>query len=234
MTLLEPHPVLIQLPFGPITAHGAFFALGALVATIYFACRLSISKVLRFVEGAEAAVLIFVIGLFGARFGYLVTYRSEWVNFSQLFAVWQGGLVSYWGIAAGFGYAWFRSRNFSVEHKQVWWNSVVLAGLLGWSIGRLGNYYVGDSVGVLSSQWALFYGRVPIQLFEAAACLGAYATLRRQKNAAFLGIICYLLTRLVVDTWRDEAAFGSLHVSQWIALISLIIIIPIYVRRRAR
>jgi prolipoprotein diacylglyceryltransferase len=234
MSILEPHPILFQTAWGPVTAHGFFFAVAAIVAANIFARLLVKAGIGRFVQGVEIAVLIFVIGLFGARLGYLISYRSEWSSFSQLFAVWQGGLVSFWGIAAGLIAALWGARNISGEYRTAYWRAVVLAGLAGWAIGRLGNYVIADSFGVLSAPWHAFYGRVPIQLFESLLCLCLFIVLYRNAKAAWLGIIGYLLGRLLIDTWRDEALLGPLHVSQWTIILILIVIIPLYVRRNRR
>lgn len=234
MTLLEPHPIVFQSTFGTITAHGVFFALGAVVAAWFFAYQIRQAGMGRFVQGFESAVLIFVLGLFGARFGYLITYRAEWTSFGQLFAVWQGGLVSFWGIAAGFAAAWWLARHWSGEKRVTWWRTMVLAGLLGWGIGRLGNYYMSDSFGVLSSHWSAFYGRVPIQLLESLWCLLLFFTLRRRADAAWLGVLGYIAGRFIIDTWRDELQLGPLHLSQWFAILALVILISVYVHRRAR
>jgi prolipoprotein diacylglyceryltransferase len=231
MSVLEPHPILWQSPLGPITAHGVFFAIAGVVAAWFFAKQLERAGICRFVEGVEAALLIYVVGLLGARLGYLLTYRSEWTSFGQLLAIWQGGLVSFWGMVAGFGYAWYRVRNLKPEQRTQWWLAFVLAGLLGWGVGRIGNYVMGDSYGVVSSVWATFYGRVPIQLFESVLCFGLFFVLLKQKEAAWFGVIGYLVGRLVIDMWRDELLVGPLHLSQWTSLILLLILIPLYVRR---
>ncbi|HSI20166.1 MAG TPA: prolipoprotein diacylglyceryl transferase family protein [Verrucomicrobiae bacterium] len=236
MTILDPHPVLALTRVGPITPHGVMFALGAVVAALWFGRQVARAGLFRFVEGVEKGVIIFIAGLFCARFGYLLTYRSEWVEMSQLFAVWQGGLVSFWGIVGGALVAWYSGRRFTAGQWVEWARAATLAALLGWAIGRIGNYYMGDSYGVPSQVWQAFYGRVPIQLFESLLCFALWFFLRRMEGmrAVWLAALGYFAGRLVIDTWRDEGVFGLLHVSQWVSLLVLLILAFSYVRTRPR
>jgi prolipoprotein diacylglyceryltransferase len=231
MSFLLPHPVLWETPLGPVTAHSLAFAMAALIASLLFAWQLKRRAGRSFVDTVEDAVVIFLSGLFGARIGYLLTYREEWESLVQLFTIWEGGLVSFWGIAAGLGAATWRARRLPQEQRPIWWREMTLAALLGWAIGRLGNYYMAESGGVASEFWVATYGQVPVQLFEAAWVVVLWVVLRKAKiPAAFvpwLAVLFYLAGRFLIDFWRDEAIWAGLRNSQWAALILFILTILI-------
>jgi prolipoprotein diacylglyceryltransferase len=237
MTLLEAHPILLQTPWGPLTAHGVFFALGGVVAAWSLASGLARVGIARFVDGVEHALLIFLAGLLAARLGYLITYMSEWTSVVQLFAIWQGGLVSFWGIVGGLGVAALRARRYRKAEQRIWWREVILAGLLGWAIGRLGNFYMGESGGVVATGWGAFGGLVPIQLFESVWCLILWMALKfwvPSRSTVLSGVGGYLAGRFIIDIWRNEQSFWVLHMSQWAALLGLIVVIIVYATRRTR
>jgi|GEM_PF-2526727 len=226
MKLLQTHSVFFTLHGFSVTAHGFFFALGALLATFFIIANRRMLG-LSFNDALERCVAIFIIGLAGARLGYSVAYPGTWQTIGDIVAIWHGGLVSFTGIIAGLLVTALYARRLSFEKATQWYAIVVQATLLGWSIGRLGNYYAAESGGVASSFWHLTGGHVPIQLFEALGCLLLFLTLRfltiRPLEQIWIGIGGYLILRFMVDFWRNEASFG-LHVSQWVALICLIIL----------
>jgi len=221
--LLSAHPILISGHGFTVYTHGFFFALGAVVATLQ-ACWL-LKGVLRPVEVVERCFWIFVISLFAARLGFLLIYPDEWTSVSQIVTVWQGGLVSYVGMLSGVGMTLLFWRRLPEEKRTLWLNTIVLVTLVGWAIGRLGNYFAADSYGVLSPVWSAFYGRVPIQLFESLLCLGLAALLwwKRPQPLLLWGLFGYNLGRFVIDFWRDEGSFLGLHVSQWVSLVLVLL-----------
>ena len=226
MQLLEPHPVIMTFASAQLTAHGFFFAVGGLIATLFIILqrhKLNLS----FNDALERCVMIFVGGIIGARLGYVIAYPTTWNSVWDIFAIWQGGLVSFTGILAGLGVAALYARKLDPEQKILWLRIIVHATLLGWFLGRFGNYYAAESGGVASTFWSATYGKVPIQLFESFGCLGLFLWLQFTKfkpvEQIFLGIGGYLVLRFMVDFWRDEAQLG-LHVSQWVSLLGLIIL----------
>jgi len=235
MKLLQTHPTFFTIAGFSITAHGFLFALGAVIGAFFLMYHRQLLA-LSFNDVLERCVAIFIIGLIGARFGYLVAYPATWQSFGDAIAIWHGGLVSFTGIAAGFAVAALYTRSLPSEKRVIWLSLVVQATLLAWSIGRLGNYYAGESGGVASSVWHLTYGHVPIQLFESLGCLLLFITIRlttlKPLQQIWLGIGGYLILRFVVDFWRDELVVG-LRVSQWTDLICIIVLLLMMKKYRA-
>ena len=232
MTGITPHPVLWSSGQFSITAHGLFFALGA-EACYLVLLRLAKSRQLNTENLAEKVAVIFFAGLVAARIGYFISYPSAYQSVVQVFSIWHGGLVSFWGIIGGLGAAWFLFR----ERRTEWLGLLSVATLLAWAVGRLGNFWAGDSFGVLSPVWGFFYGRVPIQLFEALLCLLLFFFwLRRldQKNLLVWVLLSYLAARFLVDFWRDESVWAGLHVSQWTSLVLAVPLLSIVLKREKR
>ena len=226
MNFLQTHPIFFTLHGFQITAHGFFFALGAVIATIYLS-NFAHEFDLRTSQVVDRALGIFVVGLLAARVGYLVAYPNSWDSALAFIAIWQGGLVSFTGIAGGLWMAHLYGRLMSANERQAWIQRIVLATLLGWTIGRIGNFYAGESGGVVSSVWSVTYGHVPIQLFESLGCLILFISLNLKKLSPrwtnIAGIGGYLVVRFFVDFWRDEHVIG-LRVSQWFSLVGIVII----------
>jgi phosphatidylglycerol:prolipoprotein diacylglycerol transferase len=180
----------------------------------------------------ERVLLVFVAGLAGARIGFFLSYPDQYVSLGQVLAIWNGGLVSYWGMATGGLAAWTLFRG--EKHPASWADIVMVSSLWGWAVGRLGNYWAADSVGVPVGRFALFYGRVPIQLFESLLCLVLGSILYRMVArgprpglAAGIGFLGYGLGRGIIDSWRDESVLFHLHQSQWVSL-SMALVAGIY------
>jgi phosphatidylglycerol:prolipoprotein diacylglycerol transferase len=233
MNFLQTHPVFGHIGSFEITSHGVFFALGAVVATLFLCSQVQVLG-MDMQAVIDSVLIIFIVGLLAARLGYLLAYPDSWDSVGQLFAIWEGGLVSFTGIIGGLVAAYILSRRMDRGQRWLWFAHLVQAGLLAWSIGRLGNYYAGESGGVVSVVWSLTYGHVPIQLFESFGCFLLFVWLRYahypSKRIVVNGLLGYLLVRFCVDFWRDEAVVG-LHVSQW-ASVLLFIIVVVYARAK--
>lgn len=229
--LLAPHPLLILGSHIVLRTHAVFFVIGAESAALFLSSWLK-KRGLSADEVPVAVFMAFVLGLVAARVGFFLSYPSQFQNLIQVLEIWKGGLVSYWGLAAGVSVLAFRLRHKISREKKIWWDGIVLSGLLGWGIGRLGNYYAADSVGVLSTHWALFYGRVPIQLMESLLCLAAFFFFAHKKwqpgEVAWEGFITYFAGRAVIDTWRFEGVVAALHLSQWVSIVALVTIVIAY------
>lgn len=231
MTFLAPHPTF----FWGITAHSLAFLVAGLVAVVVVA-RTMQPVGLSLADSAERVFSIFLAGLVAARIGYVMSYPSTWTDTVQVVRIWEGGLVSYWGMAAGLALAYWYARR-KPEQSARWWYAVVLAGLCAWAVGRWGNYYMAESQGVVSTVWSVTYGRVPIQLFESLTCIvlafWLWRTSLPMDIAAYWAITSYFITRFFIDSWRDESVLFGLHNSQWISLIAtLLLVTNWYVRTR--
>lgn len=235
MFLLSPHPTIFTLGDFALTTHGFFFALGAAVGALYL-MRQAKQFGAKSSEVLEWVLWIFVIGLLAARVTYLFAYPSEWESVADLIAIWHGGLVSFGGLLAGYFTAKVVVRKLPREQRLAWYDAAGIALLLAWAIGRLGNYYAQESVGVVSLFWHLTYDRIPIQLFELFGCLIIALLLIRFKThfkpgaLAHVALMSYLVLRFIVDIWRDEGSLFGLHISQYVSLLGMLII-AIYYRK---
>jgi len=229
--LLQSHPLVWKWGVITITAHGLAFAAAAetgYLVLAFLARRRGLST-----DGlAEKVLMVFLAGLIGARLGYFIIYPSAFQSIGQVLSIWEGGLVSFFAIITGLGAAWFVFR----KQRSEWLGLIAVAGLAAWGVGRLGNYWEGDSVGVMSSTWHLFYGRVPIQLFESVLCFGLAVYWSRHLTKPYVltwVLMSYLCIRFLVDFWRDEGSFAGLHMSQWAAAgLAVPLIIFVYCREK--
>jgi len=230
MGSLTPHPILFQVGGLAITSHGFFFAVGAEAGYLVL-LWLARKSGLPTAALAEKCLLVFVAGLAAARIGFFLIYPSAYQSILQVLSIWQGGLVSFFGILGGLAAAY---ALFPKERGR-WLGLVAVAALVAWGIGRVGNFLAGDSVGMLSAHWLFFYGRVPIQLFESVFCLAAgFFWMRRFRQPLLLAwvLLTYLGIRFLVDFWRDERSWGLLHLGQWACLLLGIPLTIYLVRKR--
>ena len=216
MMSITPHPVLFQVGGFPVTAHGLMFALGAETGCL-FLYWLARRRNLPTGSLADKCLLVFVAGLVAARVGFFIIYPGEYRSVWQVLRIWEGGLVSFFGIAGGLAaaYALFPTR------RREWLGLLGVAALAAWGIGRIGNFLAGDSWGILSPYWSLTYGRVPIQLFESVLCLALAVFWGRRLGTPRLlawALLSYVAVRFLVDFWRDETVWQGLRVSQWACL----------------
>jgi prolipoprotein diacylglyceryltransferase len=226
--ILNPWPILVVIasPLGnfAITAHALFFTLGAIVALVYLVA--TTRGLIDWLRCLEIVTYGFVLGLFGARFMYLLIYPDQWTRISDLFALWRTGLVSFGGILVGGGVVVYMTRTLPGTLRAQVRSQAAMATLLAWGIGRLGNYYGLESAGIESQAWAITYGKVPVALFEAIGCLVIFcmiSVLQRKQKIAHLQVpwmvgLGYALIRFSVDFWRAETVFAGLRISQWLVI----------------
>lgn len=239
MDWLAAHPI-IHLPGGlSLATHGVLFAIGAEISLLFLA-KITKKDGVPSRDTAIDVAYMFIGGLIAARIGFFLVYPSQYKSFADVFAIWQGGLLSYSGMAVGLAIGWYRHRELSAIQKGLLLDRLVVAGSLGWAIGRIGNYYAADSIGVLSTFWSAFYGRVPIQLFESLLCFGlagfgwwymGHNPKRKPGILAGIALIAYFLGRAFIDIWRDEGFIGPLHLSQAVSLVIAGLLIGLYAKR---
>src|SRR6185312_16013775 len=150
-------PSLNGLPLGPFTVrvYGVTCVLGLLTAMTITARRW------RRVGGdaelvREATLWGFPAGLLGARLYHVVTSWNEVPHhWWGPFAIWQGGLGIWGGIACGFLAGWIVVRRRGAS-TALFADALVPAVLVGQSIGRVGNYFNQELFGAPSTlPWAL-------------------------------------------------------------------------------
>ena len=144
-------PVLIEI--GPFTfyTYGLFVALGLFTGVriaIFMAAREGFQG--KDVEDAFYTLLFYfaVGGLLGGRLLYALIHSREFAGDPlSVLKVWQGGLVSYGGLAGGFAgfLVWQRKHAFAGWKKMADWVSPSI--VFGHALGRLGCLFAGCCFG---------------------------------------------------------------------------------------
>lgn len=229
----QPFPLLFEIAGFPITAHAAAFVLGAVLAGLLLARRLSWHSAAVW----EFVGVTFGVGVLGARAAWLVAYPEQWSGLADAVQIWDGGLVSFGGIGAGVLAAWLWTRRDAPAERALFWNALVPAALMGWAVGRVGNFLMGEGMGTPSPAWDWLTGEVPVPLLEAAGCLAIGFCLwrLRPRYAAHSGLAAYFFLRFLVDFWRDEALVAiGMSGGQIVSLVLLAAILVSWWYARAK
>jgi phosphatidylglycerol---prolipoprotein diacylglyceryl transferase len=244
------HPIAFQL--GPITIHwyGVMIAIAFLTGlwTATFRARHENIPAERI---ADVVLWLMVGSIIGARTVYVTTYREEFAGqpFSEIFAVWHGGLVYYGGLI---GAIIFGAIYISWKKMPFWKTADVLAPsiALGSFFGRIGCLLNGCCYGRPTNlPWAITFTNPqaqeisntplnvplhPTQIYDGLLNLVLYVFLawlfRRKKFdgeifATYL--ICYAITRSVVECFRGDYSGLHYHLgltpAQWVSVPMFII-----------
>ncbi len=148
-------PVLfrIPLPWGdpntyfPIRMFGVMVILGFLVGTWVISRRLKKQGILEPPETFDFCFYLLAVGIVGSRVLYVLQeYDKFRGHFFQVFAIWNGGLVWYGGLAAStvFAFWWLWKKKLPVLKVT---DAAVLGVALALAIGRWGCFFAGDDYG---------------------------------------------------------------------------------------
>jgi phosphatidylglycerol:prolipoprotein diacylglycerol transferase len=225
------HPIAFQL--GPLTIHwyGVMIAL-AFLTGLWTATRRARRENLSGERIADVTLWIMFGAIAGARFVYVTTYwKSEFAGqpFSEVFAIWNGGLVYYGGLigAAVAGTIYLRWKKL-----PLWKTADVLAPsiALGSVFGRIGCLLNGCCYGrACNLPWAICFPADnplhppttpvhPTEIYDALLNFALYLFLawlfRRKKFdgqifATYL--ICYAMTRSFVEYFRGDYPVDHIH-----------------------
>ncbi len=163
---------------GPLVFHiyGLGLAIAAYVTYVYAEKRLIRASIDPTRFGVFAGIII-VAGLLGARFANIITNWSYYSgNVGRWFAVWQGGLASFGGIAVAIPVGlYLKHRYWKTTSLASFADALVPALIAGWALGRvLGPQFMVDGGGHLTNQWfGIHYAgqvgkRVPVPLIQGA------------------------------------------------------------------
>jgi phosphatidylglycerol---prolipoprotein diacylglyceryl transferase len=245
------HPIAFE--FGPLTIHwyGVMIAI-AFLAGLWTAIGRARRENIPGESIADVVLWLMVGSIIGARVVYVTTYwHEEFADqpFTEIFAVWHGGLVYYGGliggIVAGVIYIWWRKM-------PLWKTADVLAPsiALGSFFGRAGCLLNGCCYGRRTDlPWAITFTNPvahdlsgtplnvplhPTQIYDGLLNLALYAFLawlfRRKKFdgeifATYL--ICYSITRSIVECFRGDYSALHYHLglspAQWVSVPMFII-----------
>lgn len=140
------YPTLLKIGFLEIHTYGVFVALGFFAAfklLLFYGKKSSFPPAL--IE--TLAFLVFIFSLFGARLFYvLISWREFAGSPSDIFKIWQGGLV-FWG---GFLGGALTGIIFSIKNKMPLWKLADVfapAMAIGHALGRIGCFFAGCCYG---------------------------------------------------------------------------------------
>ena len=247
-------PTSIHL--GPLVFHLYGLGLGVAAYVTFLYCERRLRRagldVARF--GRYAAALI-VSGLLGARLANIATNWSYYAGHpGRWFAVWQGGLASFGGIAL--------ALPVGVVLQRRWWPSaglarfcdaIVPALVAGWALGRvLGPQFMVNGGGHLTHSWfGMHYDgqvgkRVPVPLIQGAEDAALWLILLRLEAKGVarvagrltgVAMLVWGLVRAVDEHWLlgEESHAGSVGVQlAGLALAAGGVVLWWRVQRRAR
>jgi phosphatidylglycerol:prolipoprotein diacylglycerol transferase len=228
------HPILLKLGPLTITSYGAMMAL-AFILGLWTASRRGLRDNIAPEKILDIGPWLIVGTIIGARMLHVITYWNEdfaGKPFWEIFAVWHGGLVYYGGLIGASLAGLLYSR---VKKIPLWKLADVLSPsiALGYVFGRIGCLLNGCCFGrECHLPWAIEYPAghethpvgspaIPVhpsQIYDSLLSLILYLALawlyRRKKFdgqvfAAYL--LCYAVTRSVVETFRGDYTSPHLH-----------------------
>jgi len=199
-----------MINLGPITIYSqGIFLLVAISTSSYFFWREGIKR--KFEEEAlfDFILVTLVGGIVGGRLFYLFFKQSlTWSNFLQLFKIWQGGGMLWYGSLVG-GFiagSLFAHSNFWNVRKI--WDTAVPALLLGQSIGSLPTYPLESAIFLI-----LFVAVFSTWKVETAAGLRGFAYL-----------ILTSIIRFISEFFRFEKTyFLGVNLNQVFSVVFLIL-----------
>ncbi len=218
-----------------VNIHSLAFCAGALTA--YFWTTKRLPKELK--EHVDNLALWMTLGgILGARLLFAVVNYRSMHSLWQIFAFWEGGLISYGGFLGAI-LAWIVYIRLNKLPMPVMCHAMGPAALLGWGIGRLGCFFAwnGEIGTPTQMPWGFIVGedvpRHPVMLYLAlahctCALLAAKYSERLQINGAALSLIAFGLVRAILDYWRDyNPAWlyqGSLAISALWVIFGLLLL----------
>lgn len=255
-----PSPDVNGLDLGPlrINFYGVAIALGV-IAAIWLATR-------RFEERGgdpktieRASIIAVIVGIVGARIGYVITHADELDGLVGAVRIWDGGLAFFGGLTAGaVAMIWVMQREGARIADVA--DSVAPAIPLAQAIGRWGNYFNQELYGRPTDlPWALeispenrvagyaeFETFHPTFLYESLLNLVVVGFIlwieKRFKPApgslfavylVLYGIVRFLMELLRTDTQNE---FLGIRNNGWIALGAALVGVAVYIvlQRRVR
>lgn len=226
-----------------LSVHGLFMVFGAL--TGWMASKRPASERKLDSHILEDAVTIAMFGgIIGARIGYVAIFGRD-MTLGQMLAVWEGGLVSHTGYLLG-AISCIAYLRYKHQPIAVWADVLIPAVVLGWAVGRIGDFLSWGEFGIPSNlPWAVSaFGtaRHPTQIYESFAYLGVFLLsyfLNKKKDwvstpgtTAAFAAFGFALSRFVIDFLRADPS-GYRLVSQSVSLVIMIasILTMQYIRR---
>ncbi len=235
------YPILIH--WGPLTIHtyGALLALGAALG-LWLLGRLALSWGLDPERVSGLALWVLLSGLLGARAGFVLIEPQALAGQPwRFFAIWDGGLVFYGGVALALPVGVWLGRRWKLPGLKLL-DCFAPALALGQVFGRLGCFSAGCCFGrPWSGPWAVVFNDPqtlaprgiplhPAQLYSSGALLVIFIILmllwprRGYPGRIFFTYgLLHGLARVIIEQfrgdWRGEPLWGSLTPTAVFALL---------------
>lgn len=220
------------IQIGPLTLYvwGLFVGLG-LLAGMLTSSFLAKKKGLNVKLLQDSIAVAAIAGIVGARLFYVLFYHPAliWTDFLETFAIWDGGMSIFGGLAGGLlGCIYILKKNKVQILNYI--ETMVMALPLGLGIGRLGCFLIHDHPGTVTN---FFLGiQYPDGLIRhdhglylsingfVLALVFAYLYKKGYKgNYSGFFLIWYGVVRFLLDFWRvNEVIFLGLKPGQYFAL----------------
>lgn len=205
------HPILFTIGTFSVFSHGVLALLGIIAGTaiIFLLARKSKLKTDFVIDNI---IYICLAGIIGARILYFLLYREQFSFWTEIFYLWQGGMVSYGGFILA-GIIYFFLLRYQREPIGQWFDIASIGFFAGLFFGRIGNIMAGEYSGVPLLSGFSIDGQFPAPFYESILCILifvaslVYYLWKGEKKPG--GIIAfswlfYGLGRFVIDIWRSE------------------------------
>lgn len=229
-----------------ISIHSLLMVIG--IAIAYWRLRVFAQQQKLSIDILDTVVFWGVLGgIIGARGLYVMLNIQLYDSVLDVLKVWEGGLVSFGGLLGGLGVAVI----FLKIKKQLvirWLDGGMLYILLGWAIGRIGDFVSWGEIGSSTTlPWGMIVNgdvpRHPAQLYETLLLLLGFAIIQLLHSKGYLqkpgtlfavSLTFYGFNRFIIELVRDypnsEYLFSYGHFAQGISLALIIVGIISYIQ----
>lgn len=254
------HPILFKIFDHPITTFGVMVMLGVIAASLWLGSALRRLGVERREAVGDLVTVTLISGFLGARILYMVIHPEAYHGLLSIFALWEGGIVSYGGFFGGaLGAMWFaKKHHISIPRLG---DAMLPALALGQAFGRVGCLLVGDDYGKpWNGPWAVTFAKIegglipdhligvplhPSQIYLSLMNLALFGVTawmfgRRRFDGQVLTatMVLYAIGRFLIEFTRgddiERGYLGSLSTAQWWSVGTAVLAALLYVRFRAR
>ena len=206
---------------------GAFLALGAIVAGIFYYYTAK-KRGMKTNHIFDTVLYVMLLSLFLGRFGYLIVYHDQFQGIKDILSYWRGGLLALPGMIASFLLIIYILK----RHQEPIFRSLDIIGLgfiLAWSVGKVGCHLSTCTVGRPWTGFLSLDGVYPVDLLSSflmvflfIALYIIYLTSRiREGVIFFLTIEGFFLGEMLLKILRAD--FGTpLSRYESIAYLSLV------------
>ncbi len=221
------HPILFKIGTLTFYTHGLLSVLGIVLGG-FILYKLAQKEKLDTSLILDNIIYSVLAGIVGARLVYFFMYRYQFSSFSEIFYLWNGGMVSYGGFFLG-AVAFVLLLKSQKQNITKWLDISLIAFSIGLFLGRIGNLMAGEYSGRFSNSFLAINGVLPVTLFEGFLLVIIFSLLlfiyKKAKNLkdgslALLFLLLYGFGRFVIDFWRaEEVVFFNLGLGQLVSLL---------------